>query len=421
MELKRVVVTGLGAITPLGNDVDTTWTNALASKSGAGPITHFDASKFKTQFACEVKDFNGAEQIDRKKVRQLDLYAQYALVAARQAVDDAALEAEGIDKNRVGVIVAAGIGGLHTFEEEAGYYAVNGAENGPKYSPFFIPKMIADIASGHISMEYGFHGPNYGTVSACASSNNAIIDAFNLIRLGKADAIITGGAEAAIFPAGVGGFNAMHALSTRNDDPAGASRPFSASRDGFVMGEGSAVLVLEELEHAKARGAKIYAEIVGGGMSADAHHITATHPEGLGAMLSMQNALDDAGMKPEDIDYINAHGTSTPVGDVSELKAVVGVFGDHARKLNISSTKSMTGHLLGATGALEAIFSVKAVENDVVPPTINHADDDVDPNLPEGLNLTFNKAQKRTVNAALSNVFGFGGHNATIIVKKYAE
>ncbi len=421
MELKRVVVTGLGAITPLGNDVDTTWNNAVAGKSGAGPITHFDASKFKTQFACEVKGFNAADFIDRKKVRQLDLYAQYAMVAAQQAVADAALDGEGIDRNRVGVIVAAGIGGLHTFEEEAGYYAVHGEELGPKYSPFFIPKMIADIASGHISMQYGFHGPNYGTVSACASSNNAIIDAFNLIRLGKADAIITGGAEAAIFPAGVGGFNAMNALSTRNDDPEGASRPFSASRDGFVMGEGSAVLVLEELEHAKARGAKIYAEIVGGGMSADAHHITATHPEGLGAMLSMQSALDDAEMKPEDIDYINAHGTSTPVGDVGELKAVVGVFGDHAKKLNISSTKSMTGHLLGATGALEAIFSVKAVENDIVPPTINHAADDVDPNLPEGLNLTFNKAQKRTVNAALSNVFGFGGHNATIIVKKYAE
>ena len=421
MELKRVVVTGLGAITPLGNDVETTWKNAIDGKSGAGPITHFDASKFKTQFACEVKGFNGADHIDRKKVRQLDLYAQYALVAARQAVDDAKLADDSIDHNRVGVIVAAGIGGLHTFEEEAGYYAVNGAENGPKYSPFFIPKMIADIASGHISMEYGFHGPNYGTVSACASSNNAIIDAFNLIRLGKADAIVTGGAEAAIFPAGVGGFNAMHALSTRNDDPAGASRPFSASRDGFVMGEGSAVLILEELEHAKARGAKIYAEVVGGGMSADAHHITATHPEGLGAMLSMQNALDDAGMKPEDIDYINAHGTSTPVGDISELKAVVGLFGDHAKKLNISSTKSMTGHLLGATGALEAIFSIKAVEEDIIPPTINHADDDVDPNLPEGLDLTFNTARKRTVNAALSNVFDFGGHNATIIVKKYKE
>lgn len=422
MELKRVVVTGLGAITPLGNDVATTWNNAVAGKSGAGPITHFDASKFKTQFACEVKDFDAAAfGIDRKKARQLDLYAQYAMAAAQQAVEDAKINDENNDHNRIGVIVAAGIGGLHTFEEEAGYYAVHGEEQGPKYNPFFIPKMIADIASGHISMQYGFHGPNYGTVSACASSNNAIIDAFNLIRLGKADAIVTGGAEAAIFPAGVGGFNSMHALSTRNDDPQGASRPFSASRDGFVMGEGSAVLVLEELEHAKARGAKIYAEIVGGGMSADAHHITATHPEGLGAMLSMNNALEDANMKPEDIDYINAHGTSTPVGDVSELKAIVGVFGDHAKNINISSTKSMTGHLLGATGALEAIFSIKAIEDNIVPPTINHAADDVDPNLPEGLNLTFNEAQKRTVNAALSNVFGFGGHNATVIFKKYAE
>ncbi len=422
MELKRVVVTGLGAITPLGNDVETTWKNAVAGKSGAGPITHFDASKFKTQFACEVKDFDAAAfGIDRKKARQLDLYAQYAMAAAQQAVEDAKINDEGNDHNRIGVIVAAGIGGLHTFEEEAGYYAVHGEEQGPKYNPFFIPKMIADIASGHISMQYGFHGPNYGTVSACASSNNAIIDAYNLIRLGKADAIVTGGAEAAIFPAGVGGFNSMHALSTRNDDPQGASRPFSASRDGFVMGEGSAVLVLEELEHAKARGAKIYAELVGGGMSADAHHITATHPEGLGAMLSMNNALDDAGMKPEDIDYVNAHGTSTPVGDVSELKAIVGVFGDHAKKLNISSTKSMTGHLLGATGALEAIFSIKAIEDGIVPPTINHAADDVDPNLPEGLNLTFNEAQKRPINAALSNVFGFGGHNATVIFKKYAE
>jgi len=419
MELKRVVVTGLGAITPLGNDVDTTWKAAIAGTSGAGPITHFDASKFKTQFACEVKNFNAAERFDRKKIRQLDLYAQYALAAAQQAVTDADLNSEGIDKNRVGVIVAAGIGGLHTFEEEAGYFAIHGEEQGPKYNPFFIPKMIADIASGHISMDYGFHGPNYGTVSACASSNNAIIDAFNLIRLGKADAIVTGGAEAAIFPAGVGGFNSMHALSTRNDDPQHASRPFSASRDGFVMGEGAAVLVLEDLEHAKARGAKIYAEIVGGGMSADAHHLTATHPEGLGAILSMQNALDDANMKPEDIDYINAHGTSTPVGDVSEIKAICAVFGQHAQKLNISSTKSMTGHLLGATGALEAIFSLMAVREDIVPPTINHADDDIDPNIPAELNLTFNKAQKRTVNAALSNVFGFGGHNATIIIKKY--
>ncbi|MBD5240204.1 MAG: beta-ketoacyl-ACP synthase II [Bacteroidales bacterium] len=421
MELKRVVVTGLGAITPLGNDVESTWTAAVEGKSGAAPITHFDASKFKTQFACEVKDFNAADHFDRKKVRQLDLYAQYALVAARQAVADATLTDENIDKNRVGVIVAAGIGGLHTFEEEAGYFALHGEEMGPKYNPFFIPKMIADIASGHISMEYGFHGPNYGTVSACASSNNAIIDAFNLIRLGKADAIITGGAEAAIFPAGVGGFNSMHALSTRNDDPQGASRPFSASRDGFVMGEGSAVLVLEELEHAKARGAKIYAEVVGGGMSADAHHLTATHPEGLGAMLSMRNALEDAGMKPEDIDYINAHGTSTPVGDVSEIKAICGVFGDSVKDLNISSTKSMTGHLLGATGALEAIFSIKACQDDIIPPTINHAADDVDPAIPAELNLTFNQAQKRPVRAALSNVFGFGGHNATIIVKKYEE
>ncbi len=421
MELKRVVVTGLGAITPLGNDVDSTWAAAVEGKSGAAPITHFDASKFKTQFACEVKDFNAADHFDRKKVRQLDLYAQYAIVAARQAVEDATLTGEDIDKNRVGVIVAAGIGGLHTFEEEAGYFALHGEEMGPKYNPFFIPKMIADIASGHISMEYGFHGPNYGTVSACASSNNAIIDAFNLIRLGKADAIITGGAEAAIFPAGVGGFNSMHALSTRNDDPQGASRPFSASRDGFVMGEGSAVLVLEELEHAKARGAKIYAEVVGGGMSADAHHLTATHPEGLGAMLSMRNALEDAGMKPEDIDYINAHGTSTPVGDVSEIKAICGVFGDAVKNINISSTKSMTGHLLGATGALEAIFSIKAVEDGIIPPTINHAADDVDPNIPEDLNLTFNVAQKRPVRAALSNVFGFGGHNATIIVKKFEE
>lgn len=421
MELKRVVVTGLGAITPLGNDVDTTWNAAIEGKSGAGPITHFDASKFKTQFACEVKNFNGADHIDRKKLRQLDLYAQYALVAARQAVADSKLdEAENLDRNRVGVIVAAGIGGLHTFEEEAGYYALN-EEKGPKYNPFFIPKMIADIASGHVSMEYGFHGPNYGVVSACASSNNAIIDAFNYIRLGKADAFITGGAEAAIFPAGVGGFNSMHALSTRNDDPMRASRPFSKSRDGFVMGEGSAILILEELEHAKARGAKIYAEVVGGGMSADAYHLTATHPEGLGAKLAMQSALEDAGMKPEDIDYINVHGTSTPVGDVSEIKAIVELFGDAAYKLNISSTKSMTGHLLGATGALEAMFSIKSVQEDIIPPTINHEEGDDDENIDYNLNFTFNKAQKRTVRAALSNAFGFGGHNATVIVKKYEE
>ena len=422
MELKRVVVTGLGAITPIGDDVATTWQNAKDGVSGAGPITHFDASLFKTRFACEVKDFNAEEHFDRRKARQLDLYAQYAMVAARQAVADAALETEGngLDRNRVGVIVAAGIGGLHTFEEEAGYYALN-ADKGPKYNPFFIPKMIADIASGHISMEYGYHGPNYGVVSACASSNNAIIDAFNLIRLGKADVILTGGAEAAIYPAGVGGFNSMHALSTRNDSPQTASRPFSKSRDGFVMGEGSAVLVLEELEHALARGAKIYAEVAGGGLSADAHHLTATHPDGLGAILPMRNALDDAGMQPDDIDYINVHGTSTPVGDISEVKAIVEVFGENAHKLNISSTKSMTGHLLGATGALEAIFSVKAVEEDIVPPTINHDPEDRDEEIDYSLNFTFDKAQKRTVRAALSNSFGFGGHNATVIVKKFQK
>jgi len=421
MELKRVVVTGMGAITPLGHDVATTWENAKKGVSGAGPITHFDASKFKTQFACEVKDFDGNAHFDRKKARTLDLYAQYALVAARQAVEDSKIEEDpNVNRDRIGVIVAAGIGGLHTFEEEAGYYALN-EDKGPKYNPFFIPKMIADIASGHVSMEYGYHGPNFGTVSACASSNNAIIDAFNLIRLGKADAIVTGGAEAAIFPAGVGGFNSMHALSTRNDSPATASRPFSKSRDGFVMGEGSVVLVLEELEHALARGAKIYAEVAGGGLSADAYHLTATHPDGLGAILAMRNALEDAGMKPEDIDYINVHGTSTTVGDISEIKAIKEVFGEHAYKLNISSTKSMTGHLLGATGALEAMFSVKAVQDDIVPPTINHEDGDDDENIDYNLNFTFNRAQERPVRAALSNSFGFGGHNATVIVKKFEK
>ena len=414
------MVTGLGAITPIGNDVESTWDNAVKGVSGAGPITHFDASLFKTQFACEVKNFNVAEHFDRKEVRKYDLYAQYALVAARQAVADAGLDAEGVDHDRVGVIFAAGIGGLHTFEEEAGYYAMH-KEQGPKYNPFFIPKMIADIAAGHISMQYGFRGPNFGTVSACASSTNALIDAFNYVRLGMADAIVSGGAEAAIYPAGVGGFNAMHALSTRNDSPATASRPFSGSRDGFIMGEGSACLIFEELEHAKARGAKIYAEVVGGGMSADAYHITATHPEGLGAKLVMKNALKDAGLKPADVDYINAHGTSTPVGDLSEVKAIKELWGDDAYKLNISSTKSMTGHLLGATGALEALFCVKTVQCDIVPPTINHADDDLDPEIDYKLNFTFNEAQKRTVNVALSNTFGFGGHNASIIVKKYTE
>ncbi len=417
MELKRVVITGLGVISPLGNDVATTWDNAKKGVSGAGPITHFDASLFKTQFACEVKDFDPAKyNIDRRKQRQLDLYAQYALAATREAIADSKLDGESINKDRVGVIVAAGIGGLHTFEEEAGYYALN-AESGPRYSPFFIPKMIADIASGHISMEYGFHGPNYGVVSACASSNNAIIDAFNFIRLGKADAFVTGGAEAAIYPAGVGGFNSMHALSTRNDDPTRASRPFSKSRDGFVIGEGSAILILEEYEHAKARGAKIYAEVAGGGASGDAYHITATHPEGLGAILSMKMALDDAGLTPADVDYINVHGTSTPVGDVAEVKAITKLFGEHAKKLNISSTKSMTGHLLGATGAIEALFCVKAIEDGIIPPTINHDEDDRDEEIDYDLNFTFNVAQKRDVKVALSNAFGFGGHNATVIIK----
>lgn len=414
-------MTGLGALSPIGNDVATTWENAKKGVSGAGPITHFDASKFKTQFACEVKDFDPAAHFDRKKARQLDLYAMYALVAAQEAIDDAGLENEGVNKDRVGVIFAAGIGGLHTFEEEAGYFAVHGEEQGPKYNPFFIPKMIADIAAGQISIDHGFRGPNFGTVSACASSTNAIIDAFNYIRLGMADAIVTGGAEAAVFPAGVGGFNSMKALSTRNEDPATASRPFSGSRDGFVIGEGAAALVLEELEHAKARGAHIYAEVVGGGMSADAYHITATHPEGLGAKLVMENALKDAGLKPEDIDYINMHGTSTPVGDRGEVKAIKEVFGDHAYKLNLSSTKSMTGHLLGAAGALEALFSIKAINDGIVPPTINHTEGDNDEEIDYDLNFTFNEPQKREIKTAISNTFGFGGHNATVIVKKFEE
>ena len=389
--------------------------------SGAGPITHFDASKFKTQFACEVKGFKAADYIDRKEARKMDLYEQYALVAAMEAVKDSGMNLEAVDKNRIGVILGVGIGGIHTFEEEAGNYAVNGAEMGPKYNPFFIPKMIADIASGQISIMYGFHGPNFTTTSACASSTNAFADAFNLIRLGKANAIVTGGAEAAIWPAGVGGFTAMHALSTRNDDPTRASRPFSASRDGFVMGEGAACLILEELEHAKARGAKIYCEVAGVGMSADAHHITASHPEGLGAHLVMSSALEDAGMKPEDIDYINVHGTSTPVGDVSEVKAITKLFGEHAYKLNISSTKSMTGHLLGAAGAVEAMVCCLSVKEDIIPPTINHEEGDNDENIDYNLNFTFNEAQKRPVRAALSNTFGFGGHNACCIVKKYEE
>ena len=419
MELKRVVVTGLGALTPVGNTMPETWENIKKGVSGAGPITHFDASKFKATFACEVKNFNATEFIDRKEARKMYLYEQYALVAAMEAIKDCGWDLEKVDKNRIGVILGVGIGGIHTFEEEVSNYAKNGEAMGPKYNPFFIPKMIADIAAGQISIQYGFHGPNYTTTSACASSTNAFADAFNLIRLGKADAIVTGGSEAAIWPAGVGGFTAMHALSTRNDDPEHASRPFSASRDGFVMGEGAGVLILEELEHAKARGAKIYCEVAGVGMSADAHHITASHPEGLGANLVMSNALEDAGMKPEDIDYINVHGTSTPVGDISEVKAITKLFGEHAYKLNISSTKSMTGHLLGAAGAVEALICCLAVQNDIVPPTINHEEGDNDENIDYNLNFTFNKAQQRTVRAALSNTFGFGGHNACCILKKY--
>ena len=419
MELKRVVVTGLGALTPLGNTAEESWENLKAGKSGAGPITHFDASQFKTQFACEVKGFNSAYFIDRKEARKMDLYTQYALAAAKMAIEDSGMDLETIDKNEIGVVLGVGIGGIKTFEEEAGNYAINGPQLGPKFNPFFIPKMIADIASGHISIQYGFRGPNYTTTSACASSSNAVADAFNLIRLGKANAMVTGGAEAAIFASGVGGFNAMKALSTRNEEPEKASRPFSASRDGFVMGEGAGILILEELEHAKARGAKIYAEMIGAGMSADAYHITATHPEGLGAKLVMERALKDAGIKPEDVDYINVHGTSTHVGDISEAKAIKEVFGDAAYKLNISSTKSMTGHLLGAAGAVEAMISILAVKNDIVPPTINHADDDQDPEIDYNLNFTFNKAQQRTVRVALSNTFGFGGHNASVIFKKY--
>ena len=419
MELKRVVVTGLGAITPVGNTLEATWNSLLNGVSGAAPIQGFDASRFKTQFACEVKDFKAADFIDRKEIRKMDLYEQYAVVAAMQAVQDSGMDLETIDKDNIGVVLGVGIGGIHTFEEQISEYALTHEEKGPRFSPFFIPKMIADIASGQISIMYGFHGPNYTTTSACASSTNAIADAFNLIRLGKASAIITGGAEAAITPGGLGGFNAMHALSTRNDDPQRASRPFSKSRDGFVMGEGAGILVLEELEHAKARGAKIYCEIAGAGMSADAHHLTASHPEGLGAKLVMQRAPEDAGLQPEAIDYINVHGTSTPVGDVSEAKAITQVFGDHAYQLNISSTKSMTGHLLGAAGAVEAIVCCLAVQNDIVPPTINHDEEDRDENIDYNMNFTFNKAQQRTVRAALSNTFGFGGHNACCIVKKY--
>ena len=420
MELKRVVVTGLGAVTPVGNSVEEMWKNLLDGVSGAAPITHFDSSKCKTHFACEVKDLDINEWIDRKEARKLDRYTQIAMISAMQAVKDSGMDLEKVDKNRIGVVYGVGIGGIKTFEDEVTYYGQH-IEDGPKFSPFFIPKMISDIAAGHISIYYGFHGPNFATTSACASSSNALADAFNLIRLGKANAILAGGAESASCMCGVGGFNAMHALSTRNDDPAGASRPFSASRDGFVMAEGAGCIILEELEHAKARGAKIYAEMVGEGLSGDAFHITASHPEGLGAKLVMENALSDAGLKPEDIDYINVHGTSTHVGDISEVKAIKDVFGEAAYKLNISSTKSMTGHLLGAAGAVEAMVALLAVKNDIVPPTINHADDDNDPEIDYKLNFTFNKAQKREVRAAISNTFGFGGHNACVVFKKYAD
>ncbi len=420
MELKRVVITGLGAVTPIGKSVPETWKAALEGVSGAAPITLFDASQHKTQFACEVKDFDPLLYFSKKDARKFDRYAQFAVAAATEAVKDANFDMENTDLDRIGVIFASGIGGISTFEEEVGAYYTD-PEHNPRFNPFFIPKMIGDIAAGQISMMYGFRGPNFGTVSACASSTNAICCAFDTIRLGKANAIVTGGAEAAITAAGVGGFNSMKALSTRNDSPATASRPFSLSRDGFVMGEGSGCLVFEEMEHALKRGAKIYAEVVGTAGSGDAHHITAPHPEGLGAKLVMEAALKDAEMTPEDIDYINVHGTSTPAGDVAELKGVQEVFGDAAYKLNISSTKSMTGHMLGATGAVEAIFCTLAVANDIIPPTINHEEGDVDPHFDPKLNLTFNKAEKRVVRAALSNTFGFGGHNSTVIVKKFAK
>ena len=417
MELKRVVVTGLGAITPIGNTVSEFWAGVVGGKSGAGPITRFDTEKFKVKFACEVKGFDPSLYIDPKDARKMDLFTQYSISVAAQAIDDAHLDTSKLNLDKVGVIFGVGIGGIITFEQEMTNYALN-KEMGPRFNPFFIPKMISDIAPGMISIRYGFRGVNFTTTSACASSTNALVDAFNYIRLGKADIILAGGAEAAVCEAGIGGFSSMHALSTRNDSPQTASRPYSKSRDGFVLGEGAGCLVLEEYEHAKARGAKIYAEMVGGGLSADAHHLTAPHPDGYGAKMVMHNALEDAGMTPTDIDYINVHGTSTPLGDISELKAIKNLFGEHAYNLNISATKSMTGHLLGATGAVEAIISVLAVKNDIIPPTINHSDDDIDEEIDYRLNLTFNKAQKRTVRAALSNTFGFGGHNASVIVKK---
>jgi 3-oxoacyl-[acyl-carrier-protein] synthase II len=417
MQLKRVVVTGIGALTPVGNNLPQTWNNFIAGTSGAAPITHFDASKFKTRFACELKGFKTEDHFERKEGRKLDRYAQYGLVAADEAMKDSGLDLEKINTERAGVIWGSGIGGLDTFLEETVNY-VRG-DGTPRFNPFFIPKMIVDILSGHLSIKYKFRGPNFTTVSACASSSNAMIDAFTYLRLGKADVIISGGSEAAIGESGVGGFNAMKALSERNDSPQTASRPFDKDRDGFVIGEGAGCIILEEMEHALARGAKIYAELAGGGMSADAYHMTAPHPEGLGAIIVMRSALKDAEMNTSDIDYINVHGTSTQLGDIAESRAILKVFGEHAYKLNISSTKSMIGHLLGGAGAIEAIACIMAVKDDIVPPTINHFTDD--PELDNRLNFTFNTAKKRTINAALSNTFGFGGHNASVIVKKFAK
>jgi 3-oxoacyl-[acyl-carrier-protein] synthase II len=414
MELKRVVVTGLGAITPIGNNIPSFWENLINGKSGAAPIKKFDASKFKTQFACEIKDYDPEKYFDRKEARKLDLYAQYALIAADEAIKDSKLDLENINCDKAGVIWGSGIGGIDTLTQEVKAY-VNGGEN-PRFNPFFIPKMISDIAAGHISMKYNFRGPNFTTVSACASATNAIIDAFNYIRLNKADIIITGGSEASVNEAGLGGFTAMKALSSRNDDPETASRPFDVDRDGFVMADGGAAIILEEYEHAVKRGATIYAEMVGGGLSADAYHLTAPHPEGAGAALVMNNALEDAGMKPEDIDYINVHGTSTPLGDIAEPLAIQKVFGDHAYNLSISSTKSMTGHMLGAAGAIEAAASILAIKYGIVPPTINQFN--LDPKIDPKLDFTFNKAKEKEVNIALSNTFGFGGHNASVIFKK---
>lgn len=416
MELKRVVVTGMGAVTPLGNNVRDYWNGLVNGVSGSELITRFNAENFKTRFACEVKNFNPEDYLDKKEVRKLDLFTVFALVSADEAIRDAGFDLERVDRDKIGVIFGSGIGGFNTFLNELGDYFKGNSM--PRFNPFFIPKIISDIAAGHISIRYGFRGPNFATVSACATATNAIVDAFNYIRLGKAVMFVTGGAEAGICEPGIGGFNAMHAMSTRNEEYKTASRPFDKTRDGFVMGEGGATLILEELEHARSRGARIYAELVGGGMSADAHHLTAPHPEGLGAILVMNNALEDAGMRPEEIDYINVHGTATPLGDISEAKAILKVFGEHAYQMNISATKSMTGHLLGAAGAIEAIAAILATQNDLIPPTINFKvpDEDID----QRLNMTYNKAQQRRVNASLSNTFGFGGHNFSIIFKKFS-